>query len=251
MLTAVEAKNYNLALERRQNGDAQFLRNFGPAPGFNVMMSMSVLDETSVVDDAGEQTYLHDPDVQLMLRVRDGDDEAFARLVESYQDRLIGIFYHMLRDQQAAEDLAQDVFLRVYRARRTYRPTAKFSTWLFRIANNLASNSRRSLGRRREVPLSVRDSGPMAFRPEEKILAEKSAFMPTRQLVRGEMQEIVRAALEELNERQRMAVLLHKFEGMSYADIGSAMDLSIPAVKSLLSRARESLRIKLEQHVRK
>lgn len=251
MLTAVRTKNYNRAPERRQHGGEHFLRNFGPVPGLNVMMGMSVLDETPVVDDAGEQTYVHDPDVQLMLRVRDGDDEAFARLVETYQDRLIGIFYHMLRDQQAAEDLAQDVFLRVYRARHTYQPTAKFSTWLFRIANNLASNSRRSLGRRREVPLSVRDSGPMAFRPEEKILAEKSAFMPTRQLVRSEMQEIVRAAMEELNERQRMAVLLHKFEGMSYADIGSAMDLSVPAVKSLLSRARESLRIKLEQHVRK
>ena len=213
-------------------------------------MGMSVLDETPVASEAAEQSYLHDPDVQLMLRVKQGDDEAFTHLMEAYQDRLTGIFYHILQNQDAAEDLAQDVFLRVYRARHTYQPTAKFSTWLFRIANNLASNSRRSQGRRREVPLSLRDSGPLGPRPEERLLAEKSALMPSRQLVRSEMQEIVRGALEELNERQRMAVLLHKFEGMSYADIAAAMDLSTPAVKSLLSRARESLRARLEQHIR-
>lgn len=213
-------------------------------------MGMSVLDERDLAEEAVEPSYVHDPDVQLMLRVQQGDEEAFARLVEAYQDRLIGIFYHLLRDETSAEDLAQDVFLRVYRARKTYQPTAKFSTWLFRIANNLASNSRRSQGRRREIPLSLRDSGPLGCRPEERLLADKSGLMPTRQLARTELQEVVRAALDELNERQRMAVLLHKFEGMSYADIAAAMDLSTPAVKSLLSRARESLRAKLENHVK-
>ena len=128
---------------------SEFSRNIAPGGGFNLVMGMSVLDETSVAGDAAEQSYLHDPDVQLMLRVKEGDDEAFTRLMEAYQDRLTGIFYHILQNQEAAEDLAQDVFLRVYRARHTYQPTAKFSTWLFRIANNLASNSRRSHGRRR------------------------------------------------------------------------------------------------------
>ncbi|MBW3541560.1 MAG: sigma-70 family RNA polymerase sigma factor [Planctomycetes bacterium] len=185
-----------------------------------------------------------------MLRCREGDDQAFTELVLAYQDRLVGIFCHMLDDPEAAEDLAQEAFLRVYRARNGYKPTAKFSTWLFRIANNLASNTRRTRGRRREVPLNVHDSGPLGPRPQEKLLAEKSGMMPTRQVDRREMQILVQEALNGLNERQRMALLLHKFEGMSYADIGAAMELSPAAVKSLLSRARESLRQRLEQHVK-
>jgi RNA polymerase sigma-70 factor, ECF subfamily len=194
--------------------------------------------------------YVHDPDVQLMLRVKDGDEAAFTELVLAYQDRLIGIFCHMLDDPEQAEDLAQDVFLRIYRARNGYQPTAKFSTWLFRIANNLASNIRRSKGRRREVPLSVRDSGPLGARPEENIIADKSGMMPSRLFARSEMQAVVQEALNTLSDRQRMALLLHKFEGMSYADIGDAMDMSAAAVKSLLSRARENLRLKLEPHVK-
>lgn len=194
--------------------------------------------------------YVRDPDVQLMLRAKNDDEEAFEQLVRSYQKRLIAIFYHMLRDQEAAEDLAQEAFLRIYRARHGYKPTAKFSTWLFRIASNLASNSRRSLGRRKEVPLNIRDSGPLGPRPNEKLIADKSALMPNRQLAKNEVQNVVRSALDELNERQRLALLLHKFEGMSYADIGEAMEMSPAAVKSLLSRARESLRGKLEPYVK-
>ena len=201
-------------------------------------------------NDTGHQQYLHDPDVQLMLRAKDGDDEAFSQLVAAYQDRLVSIFSHLVQDQESAEDLAQDVFLRIYRARHGYKATAKFSTWLFKIANNLASNSRRSKGRRREVPLKASESGPLGPRPEEKLVAEKSAFMPTRQLAKREMQEMVRDALDSLNERQRMALLLHKYEEMSYADIGETMEMSPAAVKSLLSRARESLRVKLEPYVR-
>lgn len=184
-----------------------------------------------------------------MLRAKDGDTEAFEQLVGNYQNRLVAVFYHMLRDQEVAEDLAQEAFLRIYRARQNYKPTAKFSTWLFRIAGNLASNSRRSKGRKREVPLSIQDSGPLGPRPQEKLFAGKSGQMPTRQLARNEVQTVVQKALEELNERQRMALLLHKFEGMSYADIGEAMEMSPAAVKSLLSRARENLREKLENYV--
>ena len=185
-----------------------------------------------------------------MLRTKDGDEEAFAALVQNYQNRLVAVFYHMLRDQESAEDLAQEAFLRIYRSRHSYQPTAKFSTWLFRIAGNLASNSRRSKGRRREVPLNIRDSGPLGPRPEEQLIAEKSGMMPNRQLARREVQAMVQDALKELNDRQRMALLLHKFEGMSYADIGESMEMSPAAVKSLLSRARENLRGKLEAYVR-
>jgi len=185
-----------------------------------------------------------------MLRVKDGDESAFTQLVLAYQDRLVGIFRHMLGDPELAEDLAQEAFLRIYRARNGYQPTAKFSTWLFRIANNLASNTRRSKGRRNEVPLSVRDSGPLGPRPEENIVADKSGLMPSRLFARSELQGVVQEALNSLSDRQRMALVLHKFEGMSYADIGAAMDMSAAAVKSLLSRARENLRVKLEPHVK-
>jgi RNA polymerase sigma-70 factor (ECF subfamily) len=203
------------------------------------------------LSDAQQTTYTHDPDVQLMLRVKAGDQAAYSQLVAQYKDRLIVVFTHMLHDQDTAEDLAQEVFLRVYRSKDRYMPSAKFSTWLFRIANNLASNHRRNRGRRKEVPLDVRDSGTLSNRPEEQLLAEKSGMMPTRQADKRELQDVVRQALGTLNERQRLAVMLHKFEGMSYADIGQAMEMSVTAVKSLLSRARENLREALEQHVKR
>lgn len=208
------------------------------------------IEQPVATSEIEQPAYLRDPDVALMLRVKAGDQGAFEQLVEQYQDRLIGVFYHMLRDRAAAEDLAQDVFLRIYKARHGYEPTAKFSTWLFRIASNLASNKRRDLGRHKEVELASSDSGPLGPRPEETLLKEKSGMMPTRQLDKRELQDVVQTALETLNERQRMAVLLHKFEGMSYSDIADAMDLTPAAVKSLLSRAREALRSKLEPYVR-
>lgn len=207
------------------------------------------LKSAVVTTEIMNSPYLRDPDVQLMLRAKAGDEGAFTELVAAYQDRIVGIFCHLLGNQEAAEDLAQEVFLRIYRSRDKYEPKAKFSTWLFRIANNLASNSRRNKGRRREVALNPHDSGPLGMRPEEQLLMEKSGMMPSRQVGLKETQAVVRQALETLNERQQMAVLLHKFEGMSYADIGAAMKLSEAAVKSLLSRARENLRVQLEKHI--
>jgi RNA polymerase sigma-70 factor (ECF subfamily) len=204
---------------------------------------------SAVISEPQQNAWLRDPDVQRMLRVRDGDDAAFGELVEQYQDRLIGIYSHLLQDAQSAEDLAQDVFLRVYRARERYEPTAKFATWLFRIANNLAINRRRKLSRQKEVQLKVTESGPLGPRPEEVLATEKSALMPTRRVDKQEMREIVREAMETLNERQRMALLLNKFEHMSYADIAESMDLTVQAVKSLLTRARENLRTKLEPYL--
>lgn len=196
-----------------------------------------------------ESGYLRDPEVQLMLRAKNDDDEAFSQLVTAYQDRLIAIFYHIVGSQEAAEDLAQEVFLRIYRARHGYEPTARFSTWLFRIANNLASNTRRDQGRRKEVSLASQDSGPHTLRNADKLPADKSSLMPTRQVDKRELQMLVQQALSTLNERQRMAVLLNKFEDMSYQDIAEAMEMTPTAVKSLLSRARENLRQVLEPHM--
>ena len=118
---------------------------------------------STVASETEQNVWLRDPDVQRMLRVQDGDDVAFGELVEAYQNRLIGIFRHLLRDPEAAEDLAQEAFLRVYRARERYQPTAKFATWLFRIANNLALNSKRSKSQRKEINDCGRwDTNPLA-----------------------------------------------------------------------------------------
>lgn len=183
-----------------------------------------------------------------MLLVKEGDHAAFEKLVDRFQDRLVGFFFHMLRDRVVAEDLAQETFLRVYRSRERYEPKARFSTWLFRIAHNLASNQKRGSARRREIPLTS-DSQANEFGTGGRIPADKSALMPTRQLDSSEVREVVKDALDSLGDRQRTAVLLHKFEGMSYQDIGDVLGLGTVAVKSLLSRARGKLREALERYV--
>jgi RNA polymerase sigma-70 factor (ECF subfamily) len=183
-----------------------------------------------------------------MLQVRDGSAAAYEELFRRYQDRLIAVMENLVGRRDQAEDLVQDVFYRVYRARRRYVPGAKFSTWIFKIANNLASNAKRSLSRRQEINLEARASGPMGAKPLDVLAQAASGQMPTRQLDKAELREIVRASLEALNERQRMAVLLSKFENMSYTEIGEVMGLSPQAVKSLLSRARVALKEVLEPY---
>jgi RNA polymerase sigma-70 factor, ECF subfamily len=191
---------------------------------------------------------LRDPDIRLMLRVRNDDPAAFAEMVEQYQHRLVTVMHHLVGNAEEAEDLAQEVFLRVYRGRKRYHPRAKFSTWLFTIANNLALNTLRSRQRKPVVPLNVRDSGPLGPRPAEQ-LARDRADQPTARMQQQELAAIVRRALEGLNERQRAAVVLNKFEDMNYAEIAEVMGLSTKAVKSLLSRARDNLRTALQDYI--
>jgi RNA polymerase sigma-70 factor (ECF subfamily) len=193
-----------------------------------------------------EQT---DPDVRLMLQVRDGSAAAFEELVLRYQSRLIALLQNLVHSDDKAEELAQDVFLRIYRARHRYVPTAKFSTWLFTIAQNVASNALRSRARRHEVNVAVEQNGALTNKPLDDLAAAPSGLMPARQLAKAELKEVVRQAIDALNERQRMALLLAKFEHMSYTDIAETMDLTVPAVKSLLSRARENLRAILEPYM--
>ena len=188
------------------------------------------------------QMALRDPDVRLMLRVRDADDPgAFEELVDHYQHRLVGILHHLLGNADEAEDLAQEVFLRVYRTRKRYHPQAKFSTWLFTIANNLALNTLRSRHRKPTVPLPTQESGPLGPRPAEQLVADV-APPPGHRLAQQELATVIRQALTGLNERQRMAVVLNKYEDMNYAEIAEVMGLTTKAVKSLLSRARCRLR---------
>jgi RNA polymerase sigma-70 factor, ECF subfamily len=202
----------------------------------------------AVIGESSSQLALRDPDIRLMLRVRDDDPVAFAELVELYQQRLITVMHHLVGNKEEAEDLAQEAFLRVYRVRKKYRPRAKFSTWLFTIANNLALNALRSRQRRPAVPLNVRDSGPLGPRPAEQLVRDR-ASQPGAHLQQQELAAIIAEALDGLNERQRMAVILNKFEDMNYAEIADIMEMSTKAVKSLLSRARENLRATLKDYV--
>ena len=183
-----------------------------------------------------------------MLQVRDGDAQAFEELMLRYQNRVMSLLAHLVGGRDQAEDLTQEVFLRVYRARKRYVPGAKFSTWLFTIAGNVASNALRTKSRRKEVHLAprVNDSAPQSL---EAVALAASGLMPTRQLDKAELCAAVQQAVGSLSERQRMAVLLAKFEHMNYADIGVVMDMSPQAVKSLLSRARGNLRKALQPYL--
>ncbi|MEN1679564.1 MAG: sigma-70 family RNA polymerase sigma factor [Planctomycetota bacterium] len=201
------------------------------------------------VSESTIQRYTHaDPDVRLMLRVRDGDAMAFEELMLRYQNRVVSVLAHLVGRRDMAEDLAQDVFLRIYRARERYVPGAKFSTWLFTIVNNVASNALRSLSRRKEVNVQA-SPGDTGLRPLEFSAADASALIPTRQIDNAELRDAVQRAVATLGERQRAAVLLAKFEGLSYQEIGEILDMTPQAIKSLLSRARQKLREALEPYI--
>src|SRR5713101_6861711 len=208
------------------------------------------MSETTVaaIGETSAQMALRDPDVRLMIAVRDDQAGAFEELVEAYQARLVGVMHHLVGSAEEAEDLAQEVFLRVYRARKKYRARCKFSTWLFTIANNLALNTLRSRQRKPVVPLNTRDSGPLGPRPAEQLVLD-SGHQPAPRMQQQELAALIRRALDALNERQRLAVLLNKFEDMNYAAIAQVMGLTTKAVKSLLSRARDNLRIALKDYI--
>jgi len=202
----------------------------------------------ATIGETSAQMALRDPDIRIMLRVRDDDQTAFQQLVEQYQHRLVAVMRHLVGSNDEAEDLAQEVFLRVYRARKKYHPQAKFSTWLFTIANNLALNHLRRRQRKPVVPLNVSESGPLGPRPAEQMVRDRAA-QPMHRLQQKELAAIVQEAINGLNERQRMAVVLNKFEDMGYAEIAEVMGLSSKAVKSLLSRARMNLRVALQPYI--
>ncbi len=185
--------------------------------------------------------YADDPDVQLMLRVRDGDELAFAELVRRHAQALFDFVLRYLGDRQHAEDVAQDCFLKVYRAAPRYEPTARFRTWLFTIATRRCLNHRRWASKRRHV--SVERAGDEAGSGSFELPA--SGEDPTRRIEDSELRRRVRGAVRDLPRRQRIALVLHRYEGLGLAEIGEVMGLSTAAVKSLLNRARASLRRRL------
>jgi RNA polymerase sigma-70 factor, ECF subfamily len=194
------------------------------------------------------QLEARDPDIRLMIQVRTDVAGAFETLVERYQNRLVGILFHLVGNRDEAEDLCQEVFLRIYRARKGYRPRAKFSTWLFTIANNLALNYLRSKGRNPSVPIGRSSNDSKAVVSVAQQLAGREGT-PSTEMRQAELSEVVRDALAVLNEDQKLAVLLNKFEEMSYAEIADVMGRSPAAVKSLLARARNQLREQLEPYL--
>ena len=192
---------------------------------------------------------LLDPDVRLMLQVRQGSAVAYEQLVAKYQRRVIAFFQHAVTPE-LAEDLAQEVFLRVYRARETYQPGARFATWLFTIVHNVASNAIRRRQLRKEINVDVAQSGEYSPKPLDTMAQAASGTMPTRRADKREAAEMVSLAIQALNERQKTAILLSKFENMSYQEIAEAMGLTTQAVKSLLSRARANLKEILEPYIK-
>jgi RNA polymerase sigma-70 factor, ECF subfamily len=190
-----------------------------------------------------------DPDVALMLRVKDDDAIAFEMLIDRHQGKIQRFMMGWVNNVQVAEDLAQDVFLRVYKARKTYLPTAKFTTWLYRIANNIASNHVRDNANRREFQISNASNHSGTGVMIENIAMAPSGFQPSRQIDHSERSGVILQALQALGERQRTAVMLSKFEGMSYQEIADTMGMSVQAVKSLLSRARVNLKNLLDPYI--
>ena len=193
-----------------------------------------------------------DPDVRLMMRVRRDDALAYEELVRRFEPRLVRLMRTIGPRADMAEDLAQETFMRVWRARHRYEAGAKFSTWLFTIATNVARNAARSLGRRQEVSEVDAPTSPERSDSPGVLAAtalEASGLMPTRLAEGTERAEIVQRAVETLGEKQRTALYLSRFEHLSYAEIAESMGLTTKAVKSLLSRARVNLKEILQPYI--
>jgi RNA polymerase sigma-70 factor (ECF subfamily) len=186
-------------------------------------------------------------DVDVMLRVKTGDESAFAYLVQKYRRPMVGFMYRLCHNPSTAEELAQEVFLRVYRSRTTYEPSAKFTTWLYRIATNLAVNHARDT--RHERPENTvrldepdQETGTTPDLADESLSAEEN-------ILKRERLAAIRSRVNALPERQRVAVIMHKYQQMDYREIAGVLKLSESATKSLLFRAYETLREQLKEFV--
>jgi RNA polymerase sigma-70 factor (ECF subfamily) len=189
-----------------------------------------------------------DPDAALMLLVKQGDEVAFAQLVDKYKQPVMNLVFRMLRDATEAEDLAQNVFVQVFKSAQRYEVSSKFSTWLFTIARNLSLNEIRRRGRHPADSLDV----PHPDQPDQPLhqFEDKATFSPPDSLLQGELQEKIEQAIAELPENQRMALLLCRQDELSYEEIAKVLDCSLPATKSLIHRGRETIKQKLKPYLR-
>jgi RNA polymerase sigma-70 factor (ECF subfamily) len=213
-------------------------------------LALRVSTATAVKRPVGEQYVpaVEGPsDADLMLRAQSGDMAAFDALVMKFRRPLVGFMFRMARNQAVAEELAQEVFLRVYRSRDTYAAEAKFSTWLYRIATNLALNHIRDTRHERaEVTASIDEPDEETGRTLDVADAHPTA---EQEMLQAERVRQIRAQVDSLPERQRLAVVMHKYQGLDYKEIGKVLKLSESATKSLLFRAYEALREKLKDFV--
>lgn len=194
-------------------------------------------------DEEKEKQRENERDVALMLKVRSGDMEAFESLVENHQAAVIGTVAKMLGSPMEAEDIAQQVFVRIWKSAARYEPQAKFTTWMFTITRNLVFNEVRR--RKRKPTVSVEE------REEEshQVVEDLHTATPDADVIHAELEKAVDEAIQALPEKQRMAVVLRRYEELPYEEIGKVLSMSVPAVKSLLFRARTQLKELLQRHL--
>src|SRR5207249_7413286 len=188
-----------------------------------------------------------DPDAALMLRVKQGDRDAFALLVDKYKQPVINLAYRTLSDATEAEDLAQHVFVQVYKSAHRYQVSAKFSTWLFTIARNLCLNEIRRRSRHPADSMDV-PHPEQAGHPWQQF-EDRKTLSPPDSLLQGELEAKIEQALAELPEKQRTAILLCRQDELSYEDIAEVLGCSLSATKSLIHRGRETLKQKLKPYL--
>jgi RNA polymerase sigma-70 factor (ECF subfamily) len=189
-----------------------------------------------------------DPDAALMLLAKDGDMRAFEQLVEKYKQPVINLMFRMLHDLSEAEDLAQTVFIRVYQSAARYEVSAKFSTWIFTIARHVCLNEIR---RRSRHPAESIESGlPDTEEPATRQFEDRKTFTPPEAFLHRELEVKIQEALDDLPEKQRLAVLLCRENDLSYEEIADVLGLSLSATKSLIHRARETLKMRLKPYLR-
>ena len=205
-----------------------------------------------VMDPSAEETAQHETEVdrqsneyhvRLMLRVKEGDISAFEELVEIHQNAVVGTVAKMLGGASDAEDIAQQVFIRVWKSAARYKPSAKFTTWMFTITRNLVFNEMRRRQRKPAVSMDEREEEYNLSAPDEKTTS------PDEQVLEHELVKAIDAAIHELPEKQRLAVILRRYEDRSYEEIADVLDLSLSAVKSLLFRARAQLKENLQGYL--
>jgi RNA polymerase sigma-70 factor (ECF subfamily) len=211
------------------------------------LLSMAAVPPHGEAKVATDQSSEGLSDAQVMLRVKAGDESAFDYLVQKYRRPMLSFMYRMAHNTAVAEDLAQEVFLRVYRSRENYEASAKFTTWLYRIASNLAVNHARDTRHQRpENTVSLdepdQETGLTMDVPDNSLTAEEN-------IVRRERLAAIRQRVQALPERQRIAVIMHKYQQMDYHQIAEVLKLSESAIKSLLFRAYETLRVQLKEFV--
>src|SRR2546423_2396050 len=203
-----------------------------------VFLNMPALDS-----EPSSRTPEDAEDIRLMGLASAGDTAAFEQLVERHQRRVVGTVGRMLGTNSDAEDIAQQVFVRVWKNVKRYEPRAKFTTWLLKITRNLVFNELRRRSRHPAVPLQSETD------EEERPIKDEQTVAPDASLLAHELQEAVDAAIAQLPETQRMAVILRRYEELSYEEIAEALDQSVSAVKSLLFRARTELRESLKRYL--